>query len=219
MRRVHSHNAVCRGVDGTLQRVFLGLALFCFICELGINPTLNAAGVRPVPIELLAAQADWIVHARVLSLESRRSTSFGITTAIELEVMESWKGGVTNRLVVSVAGGVLGNRRMTVTGQPEFRMGEEAILFLMRNDRQEGVLLELSQGKFEIRRDSQNRAFVSNSIYGAPDRSSSTSTTPASATGPSGNTAGVALAKVVPPHQLPLTLTELKRRVLNAISQ
>ncbi len=215
MRRVDSQNSDRSWVDGFPQEISRRLVLFWWLLGIGLSPAVNASGNRPVPIEMLAAQADWIVHGRVQSLESCRSVSFGITTVIELEVMETWKGVATNRMVLSAAGGVLGNRRMVLNGQPEFRIGEEAIWFLMRNDRGEGVLLELCQGKFDVHRDSEKRAFVSNGIYGSPNRSPSTPTTDA---GTNANTVRVKLGKIVIPHQLPLTLVELKRRVLSSLA-
>lgn len=219
MRRIPSHNSDRSWVDGFPQGISKRLVLFWWLLGIGLGTAVNAAGNRPVPIEILAAQADWIVHGRVQSLESRRSVSFGITTLIELEVMETWKGVATNRLMLSAAGGVLGNRRMVVTGQPEFRIGEEAIWFLMRNDRGEGVLLELSQGKFEVHRDSEKQAFVSNGIYGSSKRSLSSRTAPTIDTSTNAITARVPPGKIVPPHQLPLTLTELKRRVLSSLAR
>jgi hypothetical protein len=219
MRRIHSHNSDRSWVDGLPQGIFRGLVLFWWLLGIGLNPVVNAAGIRPVPIEMLAAKADWIVHGRVQSLESHRSAPLGITTVIELEVTETWKGVATNRIILSVAGGVLGNRRMVVTGQPEFRVGEEAIWFLMRNDRGEGVLLELSQGKFEVHRDSEKRALVSNGIYGSPKKSPSSPTAPTIDTSTNANTARVPPGTIVIPHQLPLTLTELKRRVLSSLAR
>lgn len=139
------------------------------------------------------------------SLEASRGTAGGISTRIELAVAEVWKGPSTRRAVVAVAGGKLGDRQVVVSGQASFKVGEDVVLFLVRNDRGEGVIVELAQGKFRVTQDTEKQSWVSNGVLGAVD-----------ATGGSRSNRTV---KVVMPQQRPLGLEELKQRVVEALKR
>ncbi len=182
-------SCVCRFM--ALSGALVGVAVFF---------PMHAANVRPVAIESLASQAERVVHGTVASLENLRDPSMGIRTRVELEVRETWKGPSTNRFILALAGGTLGNRRVVVTGQPEFRVGEEVVVFTLENPRGEGVLLELAQGKFGVHRDAAGAAWVHNPFFGSRPESAGATNTPA----------------YRPPSQLPVSLGELKRRVQSA---
>ena len=162
-----------------------------------------AAGLVPVPVESLATQAEWILRGTVESLETSRGTSKVISTRVELAVAEVWKGPHAQRAVVTLAGGVLGDRQVVVSGQATFKVGEDVVLFLVRNERGEGVILELAQGKFRVTQDTSKQRWVSNGVLGAGDASEGSAST--------------RTVKVVMPHQRPLGLEELKRRVLETL--
>lgn len=162
-----------------------------------------AAGIVLVPVESLATRAEWILRGTVESLETSRGTGGVISTRAELNVAEVWKGPNTQRTVLTLAGGVLGDRQVVVSGQATFKVGEEVVVFLVRNERGEGVVLELAQGKFRVTQDSSKQRWVSNGVLGAGDATEGSATTQA--------------VKVVMPHQRPLGLQELKRRVLEAL--
>lgn len=183
-----------------------GFAILVFLLGLVLPKDTHAAGVKPLPVESLAAKATWVVRGRVESLEATRGSDGRMTTRVEVPVTEVWKGTPTNRIGVVLAGGILGNRRVSVIGQAEFRVGEEVVLFLVPNERGEGVIVELAQGKFALHKDDSGSLWVSNGVLGtasAPD-SKSPSATEKSPANP---------ARVVLPFQRPLRLTELKQRV------
>lgn len=167
---------------------------------MGVAFVLSAGSVRPVAVEDLSVRARRIVHGNVTSLETRHEPGVGPRTTVEFEVREVWKGPATNRFTLALAGGVLGNRRVLLVGQPEFRVGDEAVVFTVDNDRGEGVLLELGQGRFSVRRDATGAGWVSNGVFGESDGVG----TPAS-------------SSYRLPNRVPLSLEELKRRILASI--
>ena len=108
-----------------------------------------AIGV-PVPVEDLAKRADAVVHGKVDALECTRDPAGRIFTRVELDVAEVWKGKPAGRFTLVLAGGVLGARKVAVVGGPEYRLGEEVVVFTACNESGEPVTLDLAQGKFTV---------------------------------------------------------------------
>ena len=145
-----------------------------------------------MPVEDLAKRADAIVHGKVASLECARDGAGHMFTRVELDVSSVWKGAATNRFALVLAGGVLGDRKVSVVGQPEYRLGEEVVVFTARNPQGEAVTLDLAQGKFTVENNPEaGLKRVSNGVLGGPAAK-----------------AGYRL-----PTQVPLGLAELRRRV------
>ena len=109
-----------------------------------------ASQVVPLSVEQLAARAQRIVHGKVASKTCLKNERGEIYTRIELDVIEVWKGPATNHFVIVQAGGILGEERVEVVGQVEYRAGEEIVDFLAVNSRGEGVSLGAGQGKFNV---------------------------------------------------------------------
>lgn len=175
------------------------------LTALFLGSTMWAQAVIMVPLEIeeMADSADLILEGKVVSLSCLRDQAGRIFTRVEVDVAETWKGRIEGkRLEVFHGGGVLGESRVRVAGQVHFQIGEEVVLFLVRNDRGEAVTLGLAQGKFQIISDSTLGARrVQNPFHG--------------------NVEGIAAARhsqsdriqrsAVPPGKL--TLAELKERV------
>ncbi len=167
-----------------LGRVFLLLGLLA-------APWARADAPVPVPVEELARRADWVVHGRVASLEASRDAEGRIFTRVELEQTEIWKGLATNHFSIVFGNAVLGDRWTKVVGGPEFRLGEEVVVFAIRNPNGDAVTLDLAQGKFTVREVKDGPKLVSNGVL---------------------SDAGVTTSYRLP-TQVPLSLDELKRRV------
>lgn len=167
-----------------LRHVFLLVGLLA-------TPWARAGAPVPVPVEELARRADWVVHGRVASLEASRDASGRIFTRVELEQAEIWKSLVTNRFSLILGTGVLGDRWTKVVGGPEYRLGEEVVVFAVCNPNGDAVTLDLAQGKFTVREVKDGSKLVSNGVLGDV-----------------GITNGYRL-----PTQVPLSLEALKRRV------
>lgn len=153
--------------------------------------SLIAAQIRPLTIEELTTKAARIDLAQVVAVEVTRDPKGVPLTRIELAVESTWKGTPTNRITITQAGGTLGTRRVVVSGEAQYEPGEEVVVFLTPNSLGEWLTLEMAQGKFAIQRPNPTNAWVHNPVLGGSPS-------------PGG---------FRPPHQLPLSLAELQRRV------
>ncbi len=126
--------------------------------------------MRPLSVQTLTEKARFVLRGKVGSKTVQRDQSGRIFTQIELEVTEVWKGsGLTNRFTLVQGGGVLGERREVVSGQAELSIGEDVVLFLVQNERGEGVILGLSQGKFDVTKDDRSEELLTrNPFHGSP---------------------------------------------------
>jgi hypothetical protein len=124
---------------------------------------------EPIAISALADQADIVVEGKVLSKTTLRDESGRIYTRIEIDVADVWKGAIPGSpLEVVHGGGVLGEKRSSVSGQAEFELGESLVVFLARNARGEAVTIGLAQGKFHVWQDEKTGAkFAVNPFHGA----------------------------------------------------
>src|SRR5262245_18124243 len=174
-----------------MKRAFLLLLLPCLLA-----PSLRAIQLAPLSLEQLAKESAPIVQGTVLSKSCQRDPAGRIFTKVELGIVEVWKGSLaTNRFTVVQGGGILGDRKATVSGQVEYALGEEVVAFLVLNDRGEGVTLGLAQGKFQIRQEAgTGERVVHNLFHSEPVTRKQRLSDPI-------------------PTQRPLTLAELKRRV------
>ena len=173
-------------------RAFLWV-LSC-LSSYGIQSTW-ATTVFPLTVEQLSDHASTILHGRVDSVETLETTAGRRLTRVEVIPLEVWKGTSTNRLGVVLASGVLGERWVRVVGEPEYRPGEEVVVFAVTNPHGEAVTVDLSQGKFSVH-DQGGKKWVSNGVLGGMS---------------SGGSKGVL------PQQVPMTLQTLKERVAVAM--
>jgi len=176
-----------------MKRESLLLFLSCILA-----PSLRAIQFTPLSIEQLAEESALIVQATVLSKSCQRDSAGRIFTKVELEVAEIWKGSLqTNRFTVVHGGGILGDRKSTVSGEVEYGISEEVVAFVVFNQRGEGVTLGLAQGKFHIGKEAETgERLVHNLFHGESGY----------------HRDGVFQADRLP-SQRRLTLAELKRRV------
>jgi len=108
-------------------------------------------------------------------------------------------------MVVVHGGGTMADKRVVVSGQVHYAVGQEVVAFLVLNGRGEGVTLGLAQGKFEVWTEtSSGEKLVRNSFHGRMD-SGSTANSPKSELQAQSATNGGRL-----------TLEELKRRIQGA---
>ena len=115
----------------------------------------------------MTAKADLILHGTVTTKNVQRDAADRIYTKIQLQVADIWKGvPKANPFVIVQAGGVLGEEIAAVDGQEEFSIGEEVIVFLVVNQRDEGVVIGLVQGKFKVVKGTDGEKIVHNIFHG-----------------------------------------------------
>jgi hypothetical protein len=159
-------------------------------------PKINRAGhLVPLTIEQLAQQSELVLEGTVLSKSCQRDPAGRIYTKVELSVADVWKGAVPARPFTIVhGGGVLGDNRVTVSDQVDFQPGEEVVVFLVINQRGEGVSLGMAQGKFHVWINQTTKLkYARNSFHGGTEAGGSSTQ-----------------QSVAEPR---LTLADLKRRV------
>ncbi len=148
------------------MRGLLGLiACFCFTPL--VLSAANGPKMRALSIEELTAKAQAVLHGRVESKSVQRDAAGRIYTRIELALTEVWKGSAGGKNFTMVqGGGVLGEEVASVGGQEEFSIGEEVVVFLVLNQRGEGVVIGLVQGKLKVAQEASGEKFVHNVFHG-----------------------------------------------------
>jgi hypothetical protein len=114
-----------------------------------------ASLVLAMDITDLTQRADHIAVADVVSVRSDWDAQHKkIITMIDLQVVESWKGGAApaSHITVLQPGGTVGDITMKVFGVPEFTQGERSLFFLRGNQAAAGVI-GMTQGKRALQRD------------------------------------------------------------------
>lgn len=129
---------------------------------------VTATQVTPIPIEQLVSHADLVIRGTVLSKSCQRDNEGRIYTRVELSVAEVWKGTHRgSRIEIVHGGGTLGEERVLIPGQVDYRIGDDSVLFLVFNPRGEAVTLAMAQGKFDVSKESvSNETFVRNPFHG-----------------------------------------------------
>jgi hypothetical protein len=121
------------------------------IVTMALAVAVHATVLVPIEFRELVAAAPVIVHGRVVDVRSefvdgRRA----VETFVTVEAAEYLKGSLGTHLTVRVPGGQLGRYRTVFVGAPEFRDGDEVVLFLKGNGSALPFIIGLSQGAFRV---------------------------------------------------------------------
>ncbi len=180
-----------------LRHTFVGLLLLAI--------QLPATQFTPARLDDLVAKAQLVLQGTVLSKSCQQDDAGRIYTKVELQVAEVWKGTLaTNRFTVVHGGGILGDQKAVVSGQADYQVGEEVVVFLVLNQRGEGVSLGLARGKFSIQPDpATGEKLAQNPFHSAPPTPATEKSRARVATGRQSSVKGIKLA-------------DLKQRVTSA---
>ncbi|MBL8149072.1 MAG: hypothetical protein JNN15_04005, partial [Blastocatellia bacterium] len=144
----------------------LALVLVCVGFLFGIAPA-RANNFNLLSDENLVASSEAIITGHVTYMESR-SSGGKIYTDITVSISEVIKGRFSSKtIVIEQLGGRSASHQVWLTNSPEFKIGEEVLLFLSADS--QGVMhtTHLSMGKFSISRKGnesliENAARISN---------------------------------------------------------
>jgi hypothetical protein len=119
-----------------------------FVC---LTVALDATVILPIEFRELVTSAPVIVHGRVVDVKSewvdgRRAVETFVTVA----AADYLKGNLGDTVTFKVPGGQLGRYRTIFVGAPEFREGDEVVLFLQQRGPAYPYIIGLSQGAFRI---------------------------------------------------------------------
>lgn len=134
------------------------LILVCFCVGMATyGAPLQATTVLPAEFTEMVARSSLIVHGTVADVTARTDAGRrSIESLITLEVIAPLKGNAPARVVFRVPGGQLGRYRRVMVGAPEFRPGDEVVLFLDGRAPVVPMPFGLSQGVYRVRRSSGN---------------------------------------------------------------
>lgn len=144
------------------------IAVAAALVSLGASPA-GASLVLAMDVGDLTQHADHITVADVVAVRSAWDDKHQkIYTTVDLNVVESWKGGAlpASRMTIVQPGGTVGDVTMVVFGLSRFVPGERALLFLRGTPVRAGVV-GMAQGKRPLRRDGTTGRW----IVDGPDRS------------------------------------------------
>ena len=143
-------------------------ALLALALASGVARRASATLILALDLPAMVGRADRIAVVDVISVTAAWNEQHDrISTAVELTVVDGWKGDLTAgaHLTVRQPGGTVGDVTTTVDGMPRFTPGERALVFL-HGPTDRATVVGLTQGKRPMRRDpSSGRWMVT-----APDR-------------------------------------------------
>ncbi len=128
-----------------------------------------ATSVIPESIEQLTHSSSLVVEAHAMQSWSQWNAAHTlIFTYTRFSVSRALKGQPENSVTVRQLGGTLDNTRQKVSGVRQWRVGEQAVLFLRPSEAQDGTLAitGLMQGNFLVHRATDGSLKASN---GAPE--------------------------------------------------
>jgi hypothetical protein len=122
-----------------------------FIC-VGVA---RATSVIPPTFDELVGTADAVVRGNVVAVRSElRVPKPGADpmpfTIVTVRVERSLVGDVGSTVELVFLGGEVGGERLTVSGQPELKVGDREILFVQGNGRQLSPLVAMSYGRYSL---------------------------------------------------------------------
>jgi hypothetical protein len=123
------------------------------ICLAWSVAQLDAATLFRLSLDDMINQCTAIVHVKV----SGSSTAFRgsiIYTWYHVQVLERWKGPDQAALDVALPGGTVNNYRQAFPGSPQLVDGNEYLLFLWTSKSGLTQIIGLTQGLFDLSRDS-----------------------------------------------------------------
>ncbi len=107
---------------------------------------VRATVLIPIEFRELVTISTVIVHGRVTDAHGERTDGRrSVETLVTIDAREYLKGDLGAEFTIHVPGGQLGRYRTIFVGAPEFRTGDEVVLFLRG-----GRIVGLSQGAFRV---------------------------------------------------------------------
>ena len=145
-----------------MQRIVLSL-----LCLAACLAPLPAAILERLSLDELTQQSTSIVRARAVSSYAEFRGSM-IYTHWKLQVVDKWKGLDRSTLEVLIPGGRTRELHQDVAGAPKLLTGKEYLLFLWTSKSGSTYITGLSQGVFELSKNTSGEWMVSRGASGEP---------------------------------------------------
>src|SRR3954469_3440949 len=128
--------------------------LIIVIGLLFVSPSLRATVLVPAEFREIVSGSQIIVYGRVSDVHAEYTDDRRqIDTVVSLDAAAYLKGGPGAVVTFKVPGGQIGRYKNVMVGAPEFRPGEEAVLFLSAQGPSVAHVFGLNQGVFRVRVD------------------------------------------------------------------
>lgn len=128
---------------------------------------VSATTVLSPEFPTLVNESDFIVHAVTKNVSAEKRIGprgLKIFTRVEFEIIEVVAGTSPATLTLEFLGGRVGDEVMTVGGMPEFRVGDEDILFVRGNGQSICPLYAMMHGRYSVGREAATgRRYVARS--------------------------------------------------------
>jgi hypothetical protein len=140
------------------SHLYYSLALLCTALF------ARATSVTPPSFPQLVSEAQVIAQGTVTSIASRwvdGPQGRMINTFVDFAVEKTLKGTAPATLTLQFLGGTVGADTLHVGGMPEFKIGEQEILFVQNNGIQFCPLVRFGHGRYHVRTDAaSHRQYV-----------------------------------------------------------
>ena len=128
--------------------------LFLLLC---CTPSLSATVLLPAEFREIVNGSQIIVYGRINSVrpqwvEGRRR----IESVVTLDATDFYRGTPSRSVAFRVPGGQIGRYRSVTVGAPQFRPGDEVVLFLRARGPAVPQVFGLNQGVFRVRVDARS---------------------------------------------------------------
>ena len=121
-----------------------------------VIPGLRATVLVPAEFREIVSGSQIIVYGRIADVHAEWSDDRRqIDTVVSLDAAAYLKGGPGAVVTFKVPGGQIGRYKNVMVGAPEFRPGEEAVLFLSAQGPSVAHVFGLNQGVFRVRVDAR----------------------------------------------------------------
>lgn len=118
-----------------------------------VGPAIAPAAatvVVPIALNELATISTAITRGRIVRIDARQTSSLRVERVITFEAAEYLKGNLGAVIQFRLPGGTFGRYRTISVGAPEFKEGDEVVLFLGAREGDLPVLVGFHQGVYRV---------------------------------------------------------------------
>ena len=120
----------------------------------GLCSTLAATVLLPAEFREIVAGSQIIVHGRVIDVRSDVADErHGIESLVTVQAATFYRGSPARTITFRTPGGEAGRYKSVMVGAPQFKVGDEAVLFLKADGTGVPRIFGLNQGLFRVQVD------------------------------------------------------------------
>jgi len=147
------------------------VALLCAVAVVAAPGPASSTTVVAPTFDELVLRAESVVVARVVAtrsewVDSRSGRS--IVTDVIVAIERTIKGPVYAQRTFEFLGGTVGDDTLTVSGMPQFHVGDRDVLFINETGRPASPLVGFMYGRFRIVQDTQTGVDLVRTYDGRP---------------------------------------------------